>query len=636
MSAKQSLDAASSGRFVSFAGDVTTEAEREKTRKREAEKAKIALEDEGQRKEFGNNVEALVSCIANAVGLGNVWRFPYICYKSGGGAFFIPYTVMLILAAMPILGLELAWGQFTSVGPVEQWSVYPLLGGTGIAAIWVNVLVMIYYAVLASYALFYIAMSVYSLKDLPDDPSVWNGCDHWWSSPNCLTLANLTWYHKHHTEPLQKSSYSMPTSNFWYGFASMDDGSFRQFGYPNWKLVIALFITWGIVLVSNYRGVRSMGKANYFFGLFPYLCIIFLIFAGSFKEGAAEGILIYLVPKFEKLLELDVWADAAQQIFFSLTCCQGVMVTLSSFNGYHEQCLQNTLTIVVVNCVTSFWIGIPIFAVLGHMAHEMGTSVAEVVEGGPALAFIAYPQALNFLPGAAIWSIIFCSMLFTVAMGSITTNTESSIALVIDSFPVLRKKKKEIAFRAGIMILFFLLGLPMVCERGGMQLLNIDDSFCTGITSFVIGLSMLIVIGWIYGMKNFEQDVALMVGHRPNWYWRVTWKYLTPIVLLFMSVIWILNKAKAHDAEPQWAHTLGWMIALSVLIIIPLYAFFVMCEHPAGISCEAYRALTKPNHKWGPLREENRVGTKYEFLSRSSQPVPVVRMDAESASMQEL
>ena len=193
---------------------------------------------------------------------------------------------MLVLAAMPILGMELAWGQFTSRGPVESWSVYPLMGGTGIAAIWVNALVMIYYAVLAAYALFYLAMSVYSLKDIADP--VWNGCDHGWSLPNCLTLKNLTEKHKMNMT-LEKSSYSMPTSNFWYGFVSMDDRSFWQFGPPNWKLVIVLFLTWAVVLASNCRGVRSMGKANYFFGIFPYLCIIFLMCAGAFREGAAEG-----------------------------------------------------------------------------------------------------------------------------------------------------------------------------------------------------------------------------------------------------------------------------------------------------------------------------------------------------------
>ena len=92
-----------------------------------------------------------------------------------------------------------------------------------------------------------------------------------------------------------------------------------------------------------------------------------------------------------------------------------------------------------------------------------------------------------------------------------------------------------------------------------------------------------------------------------------------------------MNKDKEHDTEPYWAHTLGWLIALSVLVIIPLYAFFALCKHPAGLSCEAYRALTRPTDKWGPLREENRVGTKYEMNSGSPPlTLPVVRTDAES------
>ena len=90
------------------------------------------------------------------------------------------------------------------------------------------------------------------------------------------------------------------------------------------------------------------------------------------------GVLVYLIPDFSKLLDLQVWADAGQQIFFSLSLSQSVLGTLSSFNDFHQQCLTNTLIVVVVNCVTSFWIGFPIFAVLGHMAHELGTTVGNV------------------------------------------------------------------------------------------------------------------------------------------------------------------------------------------------------------------------------------------------------------------
>ena len=381
----------------------------------------------------------LISIVANAVGLGNVWRFPYICYKSGGGAFFIPYVSMLVLAAMPIMGMEMALGQFTSRGPIESWNYYPLLGGVGISGIMITWLIIIYYSVLTAYALFYLGVSIYSLKDI-NNP-VWQGCDHAWNTEMCKTTQELQAING----TLSKSAYATPTAEFWYNFVSEDEGDIRNFGYPNWKMVIALFLTWGVVLATICRGVRSMGKASYFFAIYPYFCIIFLVFAGIFKEGAAEGsgcegifnfasrviimivikvyvkrerareaelgdkksshlvppfnfvciassfisspprlfsgILVYLIPKWEKLLELEVWADAGQQIFFSLTLCQGVVQTLSSFNEHHQPCLTNTVVIVVVNCVTSFWVGFPIFAVLGHMAHKRGVSVDEVKTG---------------------------------------------------------------------------------------------------------------------------------------------------------------------------------------------------------------------------------------------------------------
>ena len=258
-----------------------------------------------KRKEFGSNMEAVISVVANAVGLGNVWRFPYQCYKNGGGAFFIPYTLMLIIAAMPIMGMEMAWGQFTSLGPVESWNCYPLLGGVGIGGLLTTWLIIIYYSVLTAYALLYLGMSLWSLKDI--NHPVWDGCDHDWNTPKCLTLdqfrekrtLNIT---------MEKSSYAVPTSEFWYNFISMDDGSIRDFGYPNWKMVIASFLTWLIVLGSLWHGVRSLGKSSYFFAIFPYFCIFPVMCAGMFKEGAAEGMFPPFLAAGTRLYKSPCWS----------------------------------------------------------------------------------------------------------------------------------------------------------------------------------------------------------------------------------------------------------------------------------------------------------------------------------------
>ena len=230
------------------------------------------------------------------------------------------------------------------------------------------------------------------------------------------------------------------------------------------------------------------------------------------------------------------------------------------------------------------------------------------MDSGPGLAFVAYPQALSLLPGAAIWSIFFFAMMLSVGFGTCTTYTESCIALVIDTFPSLRTRKKEIAFRCCFVLSIFLIGLPMTCRHGGMPLLNLLDANCTGLNLYIIGMIECIVLGYLYGIERFSEDVALMIGHRPNWYWRITWRYLSPLFLLFMGIIWILHKVNERGTEPQWAESLGWSISLSSIIAIPLYAGYIMCKQPTGLSCATYRSLTKPNEKWGPAKDKDRTG----------------------------
>ena len=239
----------------------------------------------------------------------------------------------------------------------------------------------------------------------------------------------------------------------------------------------------------------------------------------------------------------------------------------------------------------------------------------QVLDSGPGLAFIAYPQALSLLPGASIWSVFFCAMLFSVGLGSCTTDTEACIALVIDTFPSLRQRKKEIAFRACFVLSVFLLGLPMICTRGGMALLNLDDSYSTGINSYIFGVAICLVLGYLYGMKRFEEDVTMMIGHRPSRYWIVTWRYLSPLFLIFMSIIWIANRAKYQTTEPHWSSNIGWLINSFTFLPVPLYALILMCRQPTGLSCAAYKTLMKPSDEWGPKSEEDRQG-RYKKIEK--------------------
>ncbi|KAM7535395.1 hypothetical protein Aperf_G00000091680 [Anoplocephala perfoliata] len=136
---------------------------------------------------WGGKIEFILSSVSYAVGLGNVWRFPYLCHKNGGGAFLIPYAIMLAFVGLPLFFLEFAFGQFASLGPISIWSVSPLFRGIGYAMVAVSWIISLYYNVIVSQALLYLFYSFNSV--LP-----WTFCNNTWNDPvTCLNpTQNLT------------------------------------------------------------------------------------------------------------------------------------------------------------------------------------------------------------------------------------------------------------------------------------------------------------------------------------------------------------------------------------------------------------------------------------------------------------
>ncbi|GCC18333.1 hypothetical protein chiPu_0022360, partial [Chiloscyllium punctatum] len=196
--------------------------------------------------------------------------------------------------------------------------------------------------------------------------------------------------------------------------------SIEETGEIVWYLALCLLLAWLIVGAALSKGIKSSGKAVYFTATFPYVVLTILLIRGITLEGAYKGIEFYIGKQLDlsKLTNAEVWKDAATQIFYSLAVGWGSLITLSSYNKFHNNCYTDTIVVCVVNCATSVFAGFVIFSILGHMAHKQDKLVSEVVQSGFGLAFIAYPEALAQLPWAPLWATLFFFMLITLGLSS--------------------------------------------------------------------------------------------------------------------------------------------------------------------------------------------------------------------------
>ncbi|MGH0117137.1 UNVERIFIED_CONTAM: hypothetical protein FKN15_029550 [Acipenser sinensis] len=374
------------------------------------------MEYPAERRNWTGKLDFLLSCIGYCVGLGNVWRFPHRAYINGGGAFLIPYFIMLGICGIPIFLMELSLGQFSSLGPLAVWKISPFFKGAGVGMIVIVSLVAIYYNMIIAYVLFYLFASLNS--NLP-----WQHCGNWWNTDRCLD------HHAIHagndsggesSQPLNTTGTISPCEEYWSRYVLHIQGS-SGIGNPGgvrWNLCLCLLLSWIIVYLCILKGVKSSGK---------------------------------------------VWIEAALQIFYSLGVGFGGLLTFASYSTFHQNIYRDTFIVTLGNEFTSILAGFAIFSVLGYMSQELGVPVDQVSKAGPGLVFVVYPQAMTMLPLAPFWSFLFFFMLLTLGLDSQFAFMETIVTAVTDEFPFYVRPKKAF-FSACICAAMFLMGLILTTE----------------------------------------------------------------------------------------------------------------------------------------------------------------------------
>ncbi|KAJ8267228.1 hypothetical protein GJAV_G00140030 [Gymnothorax javanicus] len=539
---------------------------------------------EKPRETWDKKVDFLLSVIGYAVDLGNVWRFPYICYQNGGGAFLLPYLLMAVFGGVPLFYMELALGQFHRSGCISVWRhICPIFKGIGFAICVIALYIAFYYNTIMAWALYYLLSSFRTT--LP-----WITCSNAWNTPYCTPYnpsnINQSWF----------NSSTSPSEEFFIRYVLQVHKSpgLHHLGGVSWQLALCLLLIFIVVYFSIWKGVKTSGKVVWVTATFPYVVLLVLLVRGVTLPGAWKGVAFYLKPDWEKLLSTTVWIDAAAQIFFSLGPGFGVLLALSSYNPFHNNCYRDALVTSSVNCLTSFLSGFVIFSVLGYMAEMRQQGVEAVAKNaGPSLLFITYAEALANMPASTFFAIIFFLMIIMLGLDSTFAGLEGVITAILDEFPDVLLKRRE----------WFVLGLVCVCylgalstlAYGGAYVVKLFEEYATGPAVIAVVLLEVIAVSWFYGMPRFCNDLHTMLGFSPGLFWRVCWVAICPTFLMFIigSFLAFPPEVKLFNyLYPPWTTAVGYCIGVSSLICVPVYMVYYLLSTPGTFKQRLLKSVT--------------------------------------------
>lgn len=555
-------------------------------------RATVAEEgEEPQRQQWDNPLEFLMSCISMSVGLGNVWRFPFTAYENGGGAFLIPYLIVLLLIGRPMYLLELALGQFSSSGSVKFWDMVPAFSGVGYGQAVACACVVSYYCALIALSIYYLIISCRTV--LP-----WTVCHPDLAQEGMVCVASGEQVNATADNETVISSAEL---FFKFGVLKENTDPSAGIGMPDTDLGICLGICWLILYFTLKNGVSSSGKVAYFTAIFPYTVLIAFLIRGLTLPGSFQGIAFFFTPQWEKLLEPGVWYAAVTQSFFSLSIGFGTLITYSSYNSFNQNTNKDALIISFADTGTSLLAGAVIFAILGHMAHELGIPIEEVVKSGTGLAFVTYPQIIakfDFCP--QLFAVLFFLMLLTLGLGSAVGYMSGIITMVNDSLPNVEQKKIVqvscvLGFASGLVYL----------TPGGQKVLSLVDYYGGSLLILILATVEIVAIAWVYGANRVTTDINFMLGTRLSVYWRFCWGVFCPLCLPVILLYALITQTGMPEDMSMEAHGIGIALASFGVLLIPLH-FIINMVLAEGSLMERLRERFGSSDYWGPACIQDR------------------------------
>ena len=451
---------------------------------------------EVKRERWTGRVPFIFAAIGSAIGLGNVWRFPYLAYENGGGAFLIPWIIGLVVLGIPWMMMEFGLGRyfqrgapgvFEGIGKKWEW--------LGWWPVFVAFLIVTYYTVVIAWSLHY-----------------------------AISSANVAW-------GLGEAGAAGAGAWFFESVLQLSGGP-AVLGAPVGAILGLLAFVWAILFLIMFKGAGVIGKVAVWLVCIPWVLLIVLLIRGITLPGAVDGLNYYLSTNFAALGNIDVWFAAFSQIAFTLSLGMAGMYAYGSFIAKKADINNNAFITSFSNCATSFFAGFAVFSIVGFIMQALNIPVGEVSASGLGLAFVTFPVAISMMPGAnAITGVIFFLCLFFLGVTSAFFLAYGGVvAPLMDKFGSGRVKTTGL-----VCLVAFIIGI-LYTTNGGLFWLDIMDRAVSFYGLLITGALACLVVGWRFGADKLRADINATSDFKVGAWWNWVIKLVVPVALLFVVI----------------------------------------------------------------------------------------------------
>lgn len=480
------------------------------------------------RENWSSRTGFIVAAVGSAVGLGNIWRFPYVAYDNGGGAFMVPYLIALLTAGIPLLFLDYIIGhKYRAAAPRAYKKMVKSAQFVGWWQTLVSFVIAIYYAAVIVWAGSYMVFSF-------------------------------------------GQRWGEDTTTFFVSDFVQHTGDLTSVFVP--QMFTGLIIVWALAILIMFGGIRKgVELANKI--CIPLLIVLFgiMVFKAINLPGAEVGLNAFFEPNWERMKDPNVWLAAYGHVFFSLSVGFGIMVTYASYLKRNTNLTGAGLVVGFANSSFELIAGIGIFAAIGFMAMSTGQEVSEVASGGVGLAFFVFPKIISTMGSSGDFiGFLFFGSLVVAGISSLVSILEVPISAFQDKFDWSRKK--AVAAIGGVCAV---ISIAAFSTGSSLVLVDVIDHFANNIGIVAGGLMSIVWVTWFnrHKIPGLLEHINRISSVKLGGAWVFMLTVITPTVLTIALGLKLINLVQ--EPYEGYSTTILLLFGWGVVVFFGLGAFIL-------------------------------------------------------------